>query len=206
MTEKEKELKSFNQCADALNTLEKKSILKVFHMLSIHFEIVENIVSRQTSDNFENVQYEDDSIDKPKLIVTDIIQKKNQPLKSKNTSPKKAKSTVSKGQIYLTDFDFIPSGQKSLKDYFNEFQSKTNYDRNLIFVYYLQEILSTSNISTDHIYSCYRSLGLKIPSFPQSLIDTSAHKGWLTTSNTNDIKVTRTGMNYILHEMQKNDK
>lgn len=205
MTEKEKELKSFNQCADALNTLEKKSILKVFHMLSIHFEIVDSLVSVPTKDNFDNGNYEESKVEKPKLIEAKNEPKK-QTLKTNNSVSKKVKSKGSKGQTYLTDFDFNPTNQKSLKDYFNEFEPKTNYERNLIFVYYLQEILSTSNISTDHIYSCYRNLGLKIPSFPQTLIDTNVHKGWLTTSDTNDIKVTRTGMNYILHEMQKNDK
>lgn len=204
MTEKEKELKSFNQCADALNTLEKKSILKVFHMLSIHFEIVDNLVSRPSMDNLDNNNYEENIVEKPKQIEANIEQKKQPP--KANSVSKKVKSQGSKGQTYLTDFDFIPSGQKSLKVYFNEFEPKTNYDRNLIFVYYLQEILSTTNISTDHIYSCYRNLGLKIPSFPQTLVDTNVNKGWISTSNTNDIKVTRTGMNYILHEMQKNDK
>lgn len=205
MTEKEKELKSFNQCADALNALEKKSILKVFHMLSIHFEIVDNLVTVPRRENFENDNYEENNVEKPKLIEARDEPKK-QAQKANNSTSKKAKSKSSKGQTYLTDFDFNPANQKSLKDYFNEFAPKTNYDRNLIFVYYLQEILSTSNISTDHVYSCYRNLGLKIPSFPQTLIDTNLHKGWLTTSDTNDIKVTRTGMNYILHEMQKNDK
>lgn len=205
MTEKEKELKSFNQCADALNSLEKKSILKVFHMLSIHFEIVDNLITSQTKDNFDNGNYGNSDIEKPKLIDAKSEHKK-EASKTNNLGSKKAKSKASRGQTYLTDFDFNPSNQKSLKDYFNEFVSKTNYDRNLIFVYYLQEILSVSNISTDHIYSCYRNLGLKIPSFPQTLIDTNVHKGWITTSDTNDIKITRTGMNYILHEMQKNDK
>ena len=43
MSEKEKELKAFNHCADALNNLENKSIMKVFQMLSIHFEIVNEV-------------------------------------------------------------------------------------------------------------------------------------------------------------------
>ncbi len=205
MTEKEKELKSFNQCADALNTLEKKSILKVFHMLSIHFEIVDNIVNVQKNDHSENSNYSEGIVDRVKLIEVKNESKK-QASKTDSTISKKAKPKSAKGQTYLTDFDFNPANQKSLKEYFNEFEPKTNYERNLIFVYYLQEILSINNISTDHIYSCYRTLGLKIPSFPQTLVDTNTHKGWLATSDTNDIKVTRTGMNYILHEMQKNGK
>ncbi len=76
MTEKEKELKSFNQCADALNSLEKKSILKVFHMLSIHFEIVDNLVSVPTKDNFDNSNYEESFVEKPKLIEAKMNQKR----------------------------------------------------------------------------------------------------------------------------------
>jgi hypothetical protein len=40
MHEREKELKAFNQCADALVALDKKSVLKIFHLLSVHFDIM----------------------------------------------------------------------------------------------------------------------------------------------------------------------
>lgn len=43
MNNREKELKALGQCADALNNLEYESILKVFHMLTIHFDIVPNV-------------------------------------------------------------------------------------------------------------------------------------------------------------------
>jgi len=35
------------------------------------------------------------------------------------------------------------------------------------------------------------------------LNDTKKHKGWLDVSNTNDIKVTRTGINFIEHDLAK---
>jgi hypothetical protein len=205
MTEKEKELKSFNQCADALNALEKRSIMKVFHMLSIHFEIVDNIVNGTTSTNLSNENFDDKSETHKTLDLPKKVSKQQSP-KGDSSGLKKSKSSSSKEPKYLTDFDFKPSGQKSLKEYYNEFLAKTNYDRNLIFLYYLQEILKINDITIDHIYSCYREVGLKIPSFPQTLIDTTANKGWITTANTSDLKVTRAGINYIQHDMPKNDK
>jgi len=205
MTEKEKELKSFNQCADALNSLDKRSILKVFHMLSIHFEVVENIGSQQISNNFKN-----DKIDKFEDIdevEPQLIEPKKTSTRSRttNSGSKKIKTQNSKNPVYLTDFDFKPYGKKSLKEYYNEFISKSNYDNNLIFLHYLQEILNESDITTNHIYSCYRELNLKIPSLPQTLIDTKKNKGWIETANMNDLKLTRTGINWIQHDLAKKD-
>jgi|GEM_PF-4905812 hypothetical protein len=54
MNEREKELKAFSQCADALGILEKKAILKVFHMLSIHFEVVPSIQNNSSKQDLQN--------------------------------------------------------------------------------------------------------------------------------------------------------
>jgi hypothetical protein len=76
-------------------------------------------------------------------------------------------------------------------------------ENNLIFLYYLQAVISQQNISVNHIYSCYRHLGLKIPQFPQTLTDTKARKGWIETADSTNLKVTREGINFIEHEMKK---
>jgi hypothetical protein len=199
MTEKEKELKSFNQCADALSVLDKRGILKVFHMLSIHFEVVDNLTSHSPA--------QDDLVsknnDKEQNLLDALPPEQKTKIEKTKTAIKKSKSTAPKDPIYLTDFNFKPTDNKSLKDFYNEYTVKTNYENNLVFAYYFQEILKIGEISINHIYSCYRQLSIKVPSFPQTLKDTKTHKGWLDVSNTNDLKVTRTGINFIEHELAK---
>jgi len=199
MTEKEKELKSFMQCADALGALDKKSILRVFHMLSIHFEVMPSVETQRNNGNERGLQ--DGHSD---VLIEHQVSNNAKEEKSK-TQQKKVRSPVVKDPTYLSDFDFRPLGKDALKDFFGKYKPKSNLENNLIFVYYLQEILRESPVTMSHIYSCYRHIGIKIPSFPQTLVDTKGVKGWIEYPNYNDVKVTRAGINYMEHEMHKNE-
>ena len=205
MNDKEKILKAFNQCCDALNSLDSNSIMKVFQLLSIHFDIitlqnhnepfdkkVDNSVVLLTS---EQINHGDSNIEA--TAQTKTIKS------SKSTKSSKGKTTQTKGQQYLTEFDFRPVNKESLKDFYSKYDSKTNFERNLVFIYYFQEVIKLNGITMNHIYSCYRHLTLKIPVFPQTLIDTKKNKGWIETSDTDNLKVTREGLNYIEHEFAK---
>lgn len=202
MSEKEKELKSFNQCADALSVLDKKSILKVFHMLSIHFEVVPFLGNSDDNKNTFNQNDMQDTIESEVFLEAPkkIVQKKA----VASTTVRKSKTT-SKDLTYLTDYDFRPSGVEGIKEFYEKYKSTSNMENNLIFAYYFQEKRNEKEMSIDLIYSAYRHVGLKIPSFPQSLIDTKARKGWIDTSNMQEIKVTRAGINFIEHEIGKSN-
>lgn len=199
MTEKEKELKAFNHCADSLNALDKKSIVKVFQLLAVHFEIMPFLSSFQQKQEGQNT---------PVIPETEVLIEVPQSLPQQKVKPtsKKGKSSNSKTPTYLTDYNFMPSDKTSLREFFNRYKTNSNFENNLVFVYYLQEIVHESSITTNHIFSCYRHLGLKIPSFPQTLVDTKKAKGWIETSNSNDIKVTRAGINFLEHSLAKNDE
>jgi hypothetical protein len=206
MTEREKIQKAFNQCSDALMSLEQKSILKVFHLLSVHFDIV-----HQSNDDQTQVTEKDST---PKVTylparndVDDLEDNfdETKRVNKRSTNSKKGKTSSSNNLTYLSDFDFMPSGKESLKEFFCKYKTESNMEANLIFLYYLQEVLETKEISSEHIYSCYRHLGLKIPSFPQTLRDTKSRKGWIETSISNDLKVTRAGINYLEHDMPRNN-
>ncbi|WP_240221732.1 hypothetical protein [Rheinheimera hassiensis] len=117
---------------------------------------------------------------------------------------KKASGGSSSGKM-VNDLDLSGvGGAERLKDFFSQYKISSNYERNLIFVYYLQHRLNLQNITIDHIFTCYRDVGVKVPSaLQQSLWDTSKHKGWLDTSKGEDIKVTVPGMNHLEHDLKK---
>lgn len=208
MNEREKVLKAFNQCSDALSNLESKSIMKVFQLLSVQFDII----TLQNSSEVSEFKNNDTPATSPQVYLpTSNGESETEGRVSKNSKQKpiqvkKGKSFASKNPQFLSNFDFRPSGKESLKDFFNRYDSKSNLEHNLVFTYYLQEILGEQGISNDHIFSCYRHVGLKIPSFPQTLVDTKKRKGWIDTSDFSNLKVTREGINYIEHEiLKKND-
>lgn len=96
-----------------------------------------------------------------------------------------------------------PAGKKSLVDFSSEFSPKSNFEYNLLFVYYLDKVLNEKNISVNHLYTCYKELGLQVPNIYQSIADTKRRKGWIDTKDMNDLKVPITGENYLEHNMKK---
>ena len=197
MNEKEKELKAFNQCADALSALDNKSIFKVFQLLSVHFEFVPtNLMGNKSSESSPPNQ----NAHIP--VVNDVLQiQERVPAKAEDVSNKPKKKGSSKtSPTFLVNLDFSPSGKESLEAFYKKFKISSSQERNLIFIYYLQEIMMEQVISANHVFSCYKHLRLKMPSFPQTLNDTKRLKGWIETANYNDLKTTRNGSNYLEHE------
>jgi len=105
----------------------------------------------------------------------------------------------------VKDLDLSGAGKaERLKDFYESYKAQSNFERNLIFVYYLQHKLNLPEISIAHVFTCYREVGAKVPAaLQQSLWDTTNRRGWIDTSAATDIKVTVAGMNYIEHDMQK---
>ena len=123
------------------------------------------------------------------------------------TKTKPKKSSDSSGTL-LKDLNLMGDDSlESLRDFCGKYKVKTNLERTLVFVYYLQHKKSIAEININHIFTCYRNIdGLKIPGhLKQNLQDTSSKKGWLVTSNMEDITVPVTGVNYIEHDLPKND-
>ena len=100
--------------------------------------------------------------------------------------------------------DLSPSGKNSLKNFIVNYNLSSGAEYNVVFVYYLEKIIKERNTGVNHIYTCYKELGVKYPSnLRQSVIDTKQRKGWLDTSSTNDIKLTAVGENAVEHNLKK---
>ena len=78
------------------------------------------------------------------------------------------------------------------------------FENNTFFVFYFQNVLKTTGITLNHLYTCYKHLDIKPPNaFHQSLIDTSHKKGYLDTSNMQNIILTIKGENFIEQDLPK---
>jgi|GEM_PF-988863 hypothetical protein len=95
-------------------------------------------------------------------------------------------------------------GKKSFKEFYEEKQPKSTMDFNTVAVYYLIKVLGLSNVSMNHIYTCYKEVGYRAPeAFAQSLRDASNKKGYIDTSDMNDLKLPIRGENFIEHDLPK---
>ena len=116
-----------------------------------------------------------------------------------NKATKKAGSNNSeiKSLKRLSDINFYPDNKENLNDFYNKFQCKSDFERNLIFVYYLEEVLKITGITASHIYTCYDDLDLKVSeNLPQTIRNTKSRTGWID-KNTSGFIVTIKGRNKI---------
>ena len=133
-------------------------------------------------------------------------------LAEKTESPKKSSTAKGKrkssGQMpsIVKNLDLSGGGtDERLKDFYAKYEAKSNFDKNLIFMYYLDHKLGLEGITVDHIFTCYRDIpNIKVPeALRQSLLDTNNRKGWIDTSDTENLKITTPGINYLEHDLPK---
>lgn len=119
---------------------------------------------------------------------------------------KAAKPRRAESYEMVKDLVLTAEGDKpSLKEFYSEKKPGSNYEHNVVFAYYLLKIIEKKPIGVNHFYTCYKEVNKKVPSLSVSLSETSA-KGWLDTSNMNDIKITPRGENYVEYDLPKTKK
>lgn len=102
----------------------------------------------------------------------------------------------------LRDLDLAPKGKKSLKDFVQEKQPKSQDDMNAVSVYYLIEVIKVGPVTPNHVYTCYREAKVRTPTnLPNSLALTASRKGYLDTADTDDIAITPRGRNYVEYDL-----
>lgn len=137
----------------------------------------------------------------PNQVDSDIPQSKN------STRTKPARKPISSTLQIVRDLILKPSGKQSLKDFYSTFEVKSGYDKNLIFIYYMSKILEMNGITVNHVYTCYKDVGEKFPTqLLQNLRDTKRDKGWIETSDSDNIKVSPVGEMYLEHDMPKKEE
>ena len=123
------------------------------------------------------------------------------------SAPRKSaqKKSPPQKEAYSIVLDLDLSGQRtkqSLKGFVTEKSPKTGMQKNVVFIHYLRTVLGITHIGVNHIYTCYKVLGEKLPAaLRQNLLDTSFRKGWLDTHSLDDIKLTTHGENLVEHEL-----
>ncbi|HVD97007.1 MAG TPA: hypothetical protein VNB90_02310 [Cytophagaceae bacterium] len=180
------ELKALLSCTQALDVLTPEARQRVLDYISSRFKITP--LTQPKKNNQEELKEEK------------TPEKENESSK-KTIKTKQAARKVSKN-FKVEEINFYPDGKEKLKDFYNKYSPKNFFEKNLLFVYYLKEIINVETITPDHIYSCYKHTGQKVPgNLYQSLVDTGIRKGWIDTKNTSNIGLLIHGENYVEHEM-----
>lgn len=129
----------------------------------------------------------------------------------KKTKPKKTaasttnSSKTKKAPGIAKDLDLSGGADDpSLKEFYGRYDHKSNFERNLIFTYYLKQVISIDKVNLDHIFTCYRNVGQKIPkALEQSMRDTAKDRGWVDIDDLENIDVPVGGINHLEHDLTK---
>ena len=123
---------------------------------------------------------------------------------------KKKKPVIRAPESYnvLPDLDLASKDDiPSLEDFYKNKKPSSAMESNTVFIYYLKKLRNISNIGVNHVYSCYKSVNAKAPkALYQSLVDTRGEKGWIITTNMDDIGIGIAGENFVELELQKTKK
>jgi hypothetical protein len=149
----------------------------------------------QEPESFDNLITKIGGVAKPILP-----QKKRKATVAKERKPKRPSK---QGYEIVKDLVLAREGDKqSLKEFYSQKNPSSNYERNAVFCYYLLKIREFKPIGVNHIYTCYREVNQRVGDLVVSLSETS-RKGWLDTSNMNDIMLSVRGENFVEYDLPK---
>jgi hypothetical protein len=122
--------------------------------------------------------------------------------KSKSTRPRKLPA-----YSFVKNLNLRPEGKASLRTFYEEKKPTDNQQLLTVVVYYLYRTLEIKGISVNHVYTSLKELtdqGVRVPpDIPNVLRKISNRKGWLDTSNADDLKTTVQGDNFVEHDLPK---
>ncbi|MBO8130969.1 MAG: hypothetical protein H0Z29_05560 [Candidatus Marinimicrobia bacterium] len=139
------------------------------------------------------------------------MNKKENDIDKKTKDKKGSKRKISSKETFtiVKDLNLMgPKDKPTFKDFYGGKKPKSNIEFNVVSIYYLKKILNIEKVNLNHIYTCYKEVGRKIPSnLKQSIYDTSGPKyGYIDASNSNDLKLPTTGENLVEHELPRKKK
>ncbi len=163
-----------------------------------------------------NIQVKANDSPPPPLPTVDSKTETPDPIEGEDSveSKSKSKPAKSKGVDSIPSYDLVNdlnlAGSKNYPSLVEFTDSKfpiTNEERNLVFLYYLQDIRKIDNININHIYTCYKAVHIRAPlSIENSLQTTAQQYGWIDISKNGKVHVTTKGVEYVERQLPKKVK
>ncbi len=129
------------------------------------------------------------------------IEVKDNKTKIKKSSSSKKSSSQAQPQL-VKDLNLRPSDKKTLNDFFEEKKPKGNIQNSAVMIYYLKQVLQLDEVTPDHVFTCYRELGLKIPAvLNQNLRDCASSRYGYIDFTKNQCNTNIKGINFIEQDL-----
>lgn len=87
-----------------------------------------------------------------------------------------------------------------------EKQPSTNIQRTTVFVYYLQYKLNIPNITIDHVFTCYKEMGIREPeNLVQNISDTASSRYGYIDRQGGKLTMSVKGRNFVEHDLPEKE-
>jgi hypothetical protein len=106
-----------------------------------------------------------------------------------------------KKMLIVKDLNLSMSDKKSFKDFVNEKKPLSNQEKCTVALYYLQNEIEVENVTVNHIYTCYKNVNWRTVDLRNILFLTASRKGWVNTSDTENITITIHGEALVEHDL-----
>jgi hypothetical protein len=100
------------------------------------------------------------------------------------------------------DINFAPPDKQSLADFAAAKKPSNNYEKALVAVYYMSDMLG-KQVTVGSVIAAFKALNWSAPSDPTNNLHQAGSKGWLDTSDANNITVVWQGQNYLDSHLPK---
>lgn len=124
-------------------------------------------------------------------------------VKTKNTTRKNAKGSAKtkSSPSIVKDLNLNPEGKKSFKDFIQDKLPSTNQEKCTVAIYYLRSELGIDGITINHVFTCYKIANWRVADLYNVLTLTASRKGWVDTSNMDNIGITTHGENHVEYDL-----
>ncbi len=143
----------------------------------------------------------------PDGIESKEIEKRKR--KKKQTTKKKGSKSKTKTErpSIVKELNLHPKNKQPFKEFFEEKKPNVGAQTYAVCVYYLDKELGINNIDVNHVYTCLKAIGRKLPKdIGHAMALVASRKGFIDTSDSSNIRITIAGENLIEHDLPKKAK
>ncbi|MER7559079.1 hypothetical protein ABTZ46_19200 [Nocardioides sp. NPDC126508] len=150
----------------------------------------------------------DDAAEDSADLVTKTSPAQTESPKSNGTSASKRRRSPARKWEPVRDINFRPADKQSFKDLVAEKQPASIDQKNIIAVWWLEQVAELKEIGVGHVLAAYKECDWREPSYPDNALQvTASREHWLDTKNMKSILTTPSGRNVVQFDMPlKKDK
>ena len=119
--------------------------------------------------------------------------------KPKKLTPKKSKI------ILKIDKDIVlfPEDAKTSAEFASEKAPSNAQQKGVVAIYYICNVLGRGNVTIGQVAAFFKAVRWRMPANLPNTLQQAGTKGWLDTSNSEDIKITSSGENLVEHQLPR---